>query len=162
MVVTVERIYTCDTYTIGKLYINEEYICDTLEDTDRGLNDSMSIDEITKKKVYGKTAIPCGTYNLTMNVQSPKYSNFGKYKWAKQYDAYLPRIENVKGFEGILIHVGNTDKDSNGCILVGNNNIKGQVTSSTVTFQKLMNNYLWKAKQSNEVITIVIKRKYSC
>lgn len=160
MVITLERIYTCDTYTISHIYINEKYVCDAIEDADRGLDESMSVDDITKKKVYGKTAIPCGTYNLTMNVKSPKYSNFSKYKWAKKYDGYLPRIENVKGFEGILIHVGNTANDSDGCILVGKNTIKGQVTSSTVTFQNLMDNYLWKAKQSNEKITIVIKRKY--
>ena len=160
MVITVERIFTCPTYTIGKLYINDEYICDTIEDTDRGLDDSMTVDEIQKKKVYGETAIPCGTYNVTMNVQSPKYSNFAKYKWAKPYDAYLPRLENVKGFEGVLIHVGNTASNSSGCILVGKNTIKGQVTSSTTTFNNLMDNYLWKAKESGEKITIVIKRKY--
>ena len=160
MVITVERIYSCQTYTIGKLYINGEYFCDTIEDTDRGLDDSMTIEEIKNKKIYSETAIPCGTYNLTMNVKSPKYSNFDKYKWAKPYDGYLPRIENVKGFEGVLIHVGNTANNSSGCILVGKNTIKGQVTSSTLTFQKLMDDYLWLAKQNNEKITIVIKRKY--
>lgn len=160
MVITVERIYTCSTYTIGKLYINGEYFCDTIEDCDRKLDDSMSEEEISKKKVYGETAIPCGTYNLTMGVKSPKYSNFSKYKWAKPYDGYLPRIEKVKGFDGILIHVGNYASNSLGCILVGRNTIKGQVTSSTVTFQKLMDEYLWKAKENNEKITIVIKRKY--
>ena len=68
------RIYNCPTYCIGKLYINGEWQCDVVEDTDRGLDDSMSVAEIRKIKVYSKTAIPTGTYRVTMDVQSPKFS----------------------------------------------------------------------------------------
>lgn len=160
MELKVKRIFTCNSYTIGKLYIDGEYFCDTIEDTDRGLTSDMTEEEIKEKKVYGETAIPLGTYNITMNVKSPKYSNFNKYKWAKPYDGYLPRLENVKGFEGILIHLGNSASSSSGCLLVGYNTIKGRLTSSTVAFQKLMDNYLWKAKENNEQITITIEKTY--
>lgn len=160
MELILKRIFTCDSYTIGKLYINGEYFCDTIEDSDRGLTSDMTEEEIKEKKVYGETAIPIGSYDITMNVKSPKYSNFAKYKWAKPYDGYLPRLENVKGFEGILIHVGNFASNSLGCILVGLNNVKGQVTSSTVTFQKLMDGFLWKAKENNEDIKIIIEKTY--
>ena len=62
-----ERTYKGVSYTIGKLYLNGKYFCDTLEDTDRGLKDTMPTEEIEKIKVYGKTAIPTGTYKVDMN-----------------------------------------------------------------------------------------------
>ena len=156
----VERIYTCKTYTIGKLYVNGAYFCDTIEDTDRNLFDYMTENEISAKKVYGQTAIPCGKYNITMNARSPKFSNFSKYKWAAPFDAYLPRLLNVKGFDGVLIHVLNTAEESYGCIGVGKNEAKGSVCNSTVWFNKLMNTYLMPAKQSGTDITITIRQKY--
>lgn len=152
-----ERIFTCDTYTIGKLYVNGIYFCDTIEDSDRGLDDSMSLNDIKKKKIYGQTAIPTGKYNINMNTVSPKFKN---RSWAKPFKGILPRLENVKGFEGVLIHVGNTAQDSLGCVLLGTNNIKGQVSNSTVAFNKLMNNYLMPAKEKGEKITIEIVSKY--
>lgn len=159
MKILLERIFTSESYTIGHLYIDGKYVCDTIEDCDRNLTQDMSEKEISEKKVYGKTAIPIGKYSITMNVKSPKYSN-PKYKWAAKYDGYLPRLENVKGFEGVLIHVGNTANDSLGCILVGENKVKGQVINSTTNFYNLMDKYLWPAKQCGEKITIEIKQKY--
>ena len=73
MKLLLKRIAKQKTYTIGKLYIDGVYECDTLEDTDRGLSDDMSIAEIKKKKVYGQTAIPTGTYEINMDVVSPKF-----------------------------------------------------------------------------------------
>lgn len=131
-----KRFKTPD-YCIGKLYINEEYFCDTLEDTDRGLTQDMSLEEIKKIKKAGVTAIPTGRYEIVMNVVSPKYSA-DKYK--KQYsfcNAKLPRLLNVPGFEGILIHIGNYPKDTDGCLLVGKNTVKGAVMESTNYFNKL-------------------------
>lgn len=160
MKILVERIFTCPTYTIGKLYVDGKYICDTLEDTDRGLTDNMTVEEIKKIKVQDETAIPLGTYNLTMNVKSPKYSNFTKYKWAKKYDGYLPRLENVKSFEGILAHIGNLPGNSSGCLLTGYNTEKGKVTNSTKAFTELMDVYLVPAKERKEKITITISKKY--
>ena len=137
MKIELERIYKGDTYTIGKLYINGSYFCDTLEDKDRGLTQDMPLEEIKKIKVAGKTAIPTGTYQVSLDIISPKFSDFKKYAAYKFCDGYLPRLVNVPGFEGVLIHIGNDDEDTDGCILVGTNSVKGKVTNSTSTFRKL-------------------------
>lgn len=152
MELKLDRKYKKPNYTIGKLYINDKYFCDTIEDADRGLKDSMSEAEIKLKKVYSKTAIPTGTYEIIMNTISPKFKN---RSWAKPYGGKLPRLLNVKGFDGVLIHVGNKPEDSLGCILVGKNNIKGQVTESTITFNKLMKELL-QAHLKKEQITITL------
>lgn len=155
------RIFTNSGYTIGHLFINGEYVCDTIEDADRGLRSDMPLKEIKAKKVYGETAIPTGTYDITMNTKSQKYSDFERYKWAKDYDGYLPRLLNVPGFEGVLIHVGNyANPDSLGCILVGFNKAKGMVTDSTTTFKMLMNKYLVPASKQNTKISIKIIAQY--
>ena len=95
----------------------------------------MPLSKINEKKVYGETAIPTGTYKVVMNVVSPKFKDRA---WAKPWDGKLPRLENVPGYEGVLIHVGNKAEDTLGCILVGQNKVKGQVINSTATFDKLM------------------------
>lgn len=154
-----ERIFTCENYTIGKLFIDNEYFCDTIEDSDRGLTKDMSIEEIENKKIYGKTAIPTGKYEVTLDVKSPKFSNFTKYKWAKIWDGYLPRLKDVPGFDGILIHVANKAEDILGCIGVGKNKVKGQVINSTITFNKLFD-ILSPIKKANEDVTIEIVSKY--
>ncbi len=136
MKILVDRIYKSQSYTIGKLYVDGKYICDTLEDADRGLSDSMPIEEIHSKKIYGITAIPTGTYKITMSVVSNKFKD---RSWARPYDGKLPRLCNVKGYDGVLIHVGNRDKDSLGCILVGENKQKGMLVNSVNSFNKLMN-----------------------
>lgn len=152
MKLTLKRTFKGPQYSIGKLYVNGVYECDTLEDTDRGLADNMSVDEIKAKKVYGETAIPTGTYKIDMNTVSPKFKD---RSWAKFCGGKLPRLLNVKGYEGVLIHVGNKAEDTLGCILVGGNKIKGQVINSTATFQELYNKLL-KAKVKGEEITITI------
>lgn len=133
--ILVKRVAREDSYTIGKLYINDQYICDTLEDTDRNLTKEAPLDKIKNTKVYGKTAIPIGRYKVNMNTVSPKFKD---RSWAVPYNGYIPRLENVPGFEGVLIHPGNTDEDTLGCILVGKNSTKGQVTNSQNTFHILM------------------------
>ena len=140
------RIALKPNYTIGKLYVDNVYACDTLEDAVRDCN----------VKVYGETAIPYGTYPITMNVKSPKFSNFAKYPWAKKYDGYLPRLEKVPNYSGVLIHPGNTAKDTFGCLLVGQNKVVGKVINSVATFNELMDKYLVPAKNRNESITITI------
>lgn len=102
MKVELVRIYNCPTYCIGKLYIDGVWQNDVLEDTDRGLDDSMSLEQIRKIKVYSKTAIPTGTYRIRMDIQSPKFSQYAFYK--KLCNGYLPRLEKVKGFDGVLMH----------------------------------------------------------
>lgn len=135
MKLTLKRTFKGPQYTIGKLYVNGVYECDTLEDTDRGLNETQSLLEIQSKKVYGQTAIPYGTYKIDMNTVSPKFKD---RSWAIPYKGILPRLENVKGFEGVLIHVGNKPQETLGCVLVGENKVKGQVINSTASFNKLM------------------------
>lgn len=125
MIITVRRIAMKDTYTIGKLYIDGVYFCDTVEDKDRGLDDSMEESTIKSRKVYGETAIPLGTYKVEITY-SPKFKK------------NLPLLYNVKGFEGIRIHSGNTAKDSLGCIIVGKNKKVGMVLDSRSTMTKLM------------------------
>lgn len=140
MKLRLKRIAKKDTYTIGKLYIDDIYFCDTLEDRDRGITNDMTEEDISKIKVKGETAIPTGTYNISITY-SPKFKRD------------MPLIENVKGFAGIRIHSGNTDKDSEGCILVGENKIIGKVINSRETYNKLFNRLV---KEKNK-ITIEIK-----
>lgn len=134
MELTLIRKYPKETYTIGQLYINGIFFCHTLEDKDRGLYQGMSEEIIREIKVPTETAIPYGRYEITLKVQSPKYS---KRKQYEKCNGYLPRLLDVPGFSGILIHIGNTSKDSSGCILVGVNRAKGKVLDSTKTFWEL-------------------------
>ena len=130
-----KRIAKKNGYTIGKLYINNAYFCDTLEDVDRGLSSSMSNDVLKYKKLAHITAIPTGRYQVTMDVISPRLSKSNFYK---QYGGgRVPRLLNVPAFEGILIHCGNTAKDTDGCILVGKNSKVGMVLDSKITYSKL-------------------------
>lgn len=148
MEILVKRIAKKSKYTIGKMYIDGQYICDTLEDTDRGLNQNMSLKEINNKKVYGETAVPTGTYKVDMNTVSPKFKS---RTWAKPYGGKLPRLVLVPGYDGVLIHPGNKAEDTLGCILVGENKAVGQVLNSQVTFKKIMSIL---TKGTNITITI--------
>ena len=159
-----ERKYFNKYYTIGHLYINGKFFCDTIEDKDRGITQDMSIDYIHKVKDVNKngchtddciTAIPTGTYKVTLNVKSPKYSRIKKYHFCK---GYMPRLCNVPGFDGVLIHPGNTAADSAGCILVGKNKVKGQVVESFLTFMKLYD-VLENASRHGQEIEITITNK---
>lgn len=152
---TLIRSFKGPEYTIGHLYIDGKYFCDTLEDVDRGLNSKMSLQEIQKVKIKHETAIPIGMYYVDMNTISPKYSNFSKYPYAKPYNAKMPRIKNIPGYDGVLIHPGNSKRDTSGCILVGENKVKGQVINSQATWKKLME-ILTKKK---DVIVLTIKYK---
>ncbi len=153
MKLLLKRSFKGPDYTIGKLYIDDVYECDTLEDQDRGLTSQMSISEIELKKVYGKTAIPTGTYKIDMTTVSPKFKD---RVWAKPYKGILPRLIDVKGYSGVLIHVGNKAEDTLGCILVGENKVKGQVVNSTATFYELMT-VLLKAQSAGETIELTIE-----
>lgn len=149
MKLLLQRRYKKADYTIGDLYIDGEWFSNTLEDVDRGLDWNMSLDEIKEKKVYSKTAIPTGIYEVNMNVISPKFKD---RSWAKPWGGKVPRLEKVPGYEGVLIHPGNDDSDTSGCILVGDNKEVGKVLNSVATFNKLMQT-LTKAKD----ITITIQ-----
>jgi hypothetical protein len=94
------RSVMANRYTVGRLYVDGKYHCDTLEDTDRRLEDNPGA------KVYGKTAIPRGTYDVLITMSN-------------RFKRELPLLKNVPGFEGIRIHPGNTHEDTDGCVLVG-------------------------------------------
>lgn len=107
MKLTLKRIAKRPTYTIGKLYIDDVYFCDTCEDKDRGLTQSMPLAEIKKRKVYSLTAIPTGTYTISMNTVSPRFSKKDFYK-TNCNGGRVPRLLNVPGYDGVLLHVGNS------------------------------------------------------
>ena len=137
MKLLLERKWKKPTYTIGRLYIDDTFFCNTLEDTDSGLKQTDPLNVLKSKKISGETAIPTGIYKVDMNTVSPKYSAI---KWYKDIcNGKLPRLSQVPGYEGILIHPGNTANDSLGCILVGENKVKGGLVNSKETFKKLHN-----------------------
>lgn len=155
MKLLVERNWKKEGYTIGKLYVDGEFFCNTLEDKDRGLKNTMALAEIKKLKVAGTTAIPTGTYSINMNVISPRYSSKDWYI-KNCHGAKMPRLEEVPGFIGILIHPGNTAAETDGCLLVGKNDVKGMVTKSKEYFLQLYNK-MYAAYQRGENIEITIK-----
>ena len=153
MKLTVERKWPKATYTIGRLYIDGLYYCNTLEDRDRGLNQTDPIDTIRKRKIAGETAIPKGTYGVAMNVTSPKYAAVA---WYWQFcQGKMPRLLNVPGFDGILIHPGNDALDTKGCILVGKNTKVGKLTDSRACFMEVYK-LMKEAADHGEKITIEI------
>lgn len=117
MELLLERKYLKSNYTIGKLSINGKFFCNTLEDCVRDINKNGTFD-CGEFKISGHTAIPYGEYEVKVTY-SPKFKR------------ELPLLLNVKHFEGIRIHRGNTEKDSSGCILPGENKQKGKVFNST-------------------------------
>ena len=155
MEITLHRKYPKDSYTIGNLYIDGKWFCNTIEDKDRGLYQGMDKETISQIKVYAETAIPYGRYRVTLNVQSPKFKTYKKYEFCK---GYLPRLLNVPGFDGILIHIGNKATKSAGCILVGVNREKGKVLDSEKTFKALYQ-ILDEANKKGEQIWINIQPK---
>ena len=141
MKLELKRRFLGESYTIGSLSIDGKKFCDTLEDRVRDLNKNGVFDG-DEKKVYGETAIPYGTYDVVVDY-SPKFKR------------ELPRLQTVRHFEGILIHRGNTAEDSAGCILVGENKVKGKVINST-PYEKELVRILKEAQDRKEPITIKI------
>ena len=141
MKLTLKRIALRSTYTIGRLYVDSNYFCDTLEDTVRDLNKDGKFDN-GEKKVYAKTAIPYGTYEI-------------KWTYSPRFKKYTPQLMNVPSFEGIRIHAGNTSADTEGCILLGENKQVGKVLNSRATINKFYP--LIKKACSNGKVTIEIK-----
>ena len=121
MKLTVKRNVLRSSYTLGELYIDGQFFCSTLEDLDRGLTQDMPLNLIKSLKIPGETAIPKGTYKVTLDVVSPKFSKYPFYM--KVCEGKLPRLIDVKGYEGVLIHVADGIKRDallQGCIGIGN------------------------------------------
>lgn len=141
MKLTLKRIALRPTYTIGKLYIDDAYFCDTLEDTVRDTNKSGKFDN-GEQKIKGKTAIPYGTYEI-------------KWTYSPRFKKYTPQLMNVPSFEGIRVHAGNTSADTEGCLILGENKQVGKVLNSRTTINKFYP--IIKEACSNGKVTIEIK-----
>lgn len=135
MKIEVNRIFKASTYTIGELSVNDNYLCDTLEDRVRPEGE----------KVYGETAIPAGTYTVVLS-----YSN--------RFKKVMPEIQNVPNFTGVRIHCGNSSKDTEGCLLVGkwDGKTENWISDSKNSYNKLYP-LLEEAFNKKENITITIK-----
>ena len=141
MKLILKRIALRSTYTIGRLYVDGNYFCDTLEDTVRDLNKNGKFDN-GEKKVHPKTAIPYGTYEI-------------KWTYSPRFKKYTPQLMNVPSFEGIRIHAGSTPADTAGCLLLGENKKVGMVLNSRATINKFYP--LIKEACSKGKVTIEIK-----
>ena len=141
MKLTLKRIALRPTYTIGKLYIDDVYFCDTIEDTVRDLNKNGKFDN-GEKKVHSKTAIPYGIYEI-------------KWTYSPRFKKYTPQLMNVPSFEGIRVHAGNTSADTEGCLILGENKQVGKVLNSRATINKFYP--IIKNACSNGKVTIEIK-----
>lgn len=141
MKLTLKRIALRPTYTIGKLYIDDVYFCDTIEDTVRDLNKNGKFDN-GEKKIHSKTAIPYGIYEI-------------KWTYSPRFKKYTPQLMNVPSFEGIRIHAGNTSADTEGCLILGKNKQVGKVLNSRDTINKFYP--IIKEACSNGKVTIEIK-----
>jgi hypothetical protein len=126
MRIEVKRLHRTDNSTIGELTIDGKFECYTLEDKERDV------------KIKGETAIPKGTYKVIIN----KSNRFKKL---------LPLLIGVPNFEGVRIHPGNSNHDTEGCILVGMNRSVDYITKSRKAFDSL-----FKKMQGAKNITITI------
>lgn len=142
-ILLVRNTFTND-YTEGKLFINGAYVCDAIEDADRGLDQSMSEDVILSKKVYGKTAIPTGRYKVIID-------------WSNKFQKNLIHILDVRGFEGIRCHSGNSAGDSYGCVICGVKKAQGWVGDSRKTYA-VLHNMIEGALQRGEAVYITIEK----
>ena len=137
------RIFFHKNYTIGKLYVNGQYFCDTLEDTNRDFNRDGDLLDEGEAKVYAETAIPFGAYKVEVTM-SPRFKR------------YLPLLLDVPHFTGIRIHAGNSAGDSSGCILVGLNKVKGGLVRSREYEDKLVNLLLESQKKGEKIFIEIV------
>jgi hypothetical protein len=141
MEIVLKREVRTDKSTIGKLIIDEGLQLCTLEDVDRGLRQDMSVEEIEKIKVYGKTAIPAGRYKVTIS-------------YSRHFKKLMPLLIDVPGFDGIRMHYGNTPEDTLGCILVGESKGIDMIYFSRKAYEELMNRLQSYKDKENIYITI--------
>lgn len=126
MKLELKRAYIGKTYTIGHLYVDGEFLCDTLEDIPRDV------------KIMNETCIPTGDYKVILNESN-------------RFKRVMPLLLQVPNFEGIRIHAGNSEADTSGCILVGKNTARGMLSESRATFDKIFS-MMTKAKDGIEII----------
>jgi Family of unknown function (DUF5675) len=141
MELTLVRTQKTELSTISHLLDEDKHECFIIEDTDRGLKSTMSLEEIQKLKIHGKTAIPEGRYQVVIAF-SPRFKRL------------LPRLLNVPGYDGVLIHIGNYPRDTEGCLLPGTIPTKDCVLHSTTAFNNLYKKLLSVPKDQEIWITI--------
>ena len=132
MHIVLTRKFKRPLYTIGTLAVDGEYFCDTLEDPVRPAG----------QKVPGQTAVPAGVYEAVLTL-SPRFKRV------------LPLLLDVPGFTGVRIHAGNTAKDTQGCILVGQNLKRGMVLNSRIWLHRLIK-AMTEARSRDEAIWIEV------
>ena len=140
MKLKLKRVYFNDKYTIGKLYICDEYFCDTIEDVNRDLNKDGDLNDPGESKIMHKTAIPCGSYKVVVNLSN-------------RFKRLLPLLIDVPHFDGIRIHNGVDETSSSGCIIVGKNTEIGKLTKSR-EYMNLLTDKLLSEQSKGIAITI--------
>lgn len=140
MKLKLKRVYFNDKYTIGKLYICDEYFCDTIEDVNRDLNKDGDLNDPGESKIMHKTAIPCGSYKVVVNLSN-------------RFKRLLPLLIDVPHFDGIRIHNGVDETSSSGCIIVGKNTETGKLTKSR-EYMNLLTDKLLSEQSKGVAITI--------
>lgn len=128
MQIKINRIFKGAEYTIGRLVLDGKYFCDTLEDRVR----------TNGEKVRGETAIPAGNYEVILN-------------WSPRFKRALPMVLDVPGFSGVRIHAGNCAADTEGCVLVGFNQVKGRLVASRPTLERMMEKLLAAVKAGSKI-----------
>ena len=135
MDIRIVRRYKKADYTVGDLYLNNRWVCNTLE--------PRCIDWSRQQKVPGETAIPPGTYPVEM-------------LHSKRFNRLMPFLMDVPQFEGVMIHTGNSPKQTKGCILVGYNTVRGLVLKSREAFDKLLV-ALDNARRSGHIVACTVQ-----
>lgn len=133
-----------DESTIGTLSIEGKFECFILEDKDRGLNDNLTLEQILKVKVYGKTAIPYGRYEVDWTMSA-------------RFKVFMPILLNVKGWSGIRIHRGNSEIDSLGCLLCGTRKKNNMITESTLATRNLYTKIEAAKKQGQRIFITIVR-----
>lgn len=138
-----QRRYLKDTYTIGKLSVDDVPLCDTLEDPVRDYNMDGDLNDEGEGKIYGNTAIPYGRYRVVVSY-SPKFKR------------KLPLLVAVPHFEGIRMHGGVHSGHTEGCLLLGENKLKGKLINSKY-YVDLLTSWIemWQMHNEETWITIV-------
>ena len=144
MELTLKRETFTEESTIGSLTIDGKFECFILEDKDRGLIDTMPLGEIVAKKIYGKTAIPYGRYEVDWTMSA-------------RFKIMMPILKKVKGYEGIRIHKGNTAIDTLGCLICGTKKASNRITESTIATNKLYAKIESAKKQGQKIYITITK-----